>query len=966
MTKAAVLAALTASALAAETLLPLANPGFEDGLDAWAGNCPFSRALPEAARHGKLGLRIADSSARAGSNLSSQRVPVTPGRAYAVRFAVRSAPNAAPMGVYVQFFDAAGQPLNTEKARNQLIFTTPRTDGKWQDCTFVNRAPQTATAMSVWLHSFNGTTGTVDLDDFSIAELTAEEEKTVRTSPLPTTRRKRMQFPELKAERIAELAAMLPPKAQGTYPPAADRDAWQRFATHPNTPARLARAEKVRDSNPPFMDPEVYLQFTRTGNRTNYQRLVGQRSSRISTLVMAEAIEFRGRFLDAIERDLNAMMDERSWVLPAHDAALENFNRKRCYGDLVSTAEAMRLAHIDWLLGDRLTPQTRRRIREEADRRVIAPYLEVIRTRNVTSGHWWAIGENNWNAVCTANVVRTVLLLVDDVTTRATVLAAMEAANPFFLKGFTTDGYCSEGMGYWCYGFGHYMLMGEAVLRATNGQLSIYDAPIIEAICAYARNIQLDLNTCPAFADCGVNAKPDPSVLRLIQRRFPQTLLARIQPNAGLPSVTTGDIDAFFDDSPYAAKVPEQPSFPPRSLFDQAGIYIGRALDNPAQRLATAIKAGHNGEQHNHNDVGSFTIALNGKQYFLDPGAEIYTRRTFSRDRYVSQMLNSYGHMVPVVAGQLQPAGAQARGTIVSQDFSDSRDTLVIDLRSAYHQVASLKSLRRTLTLDRDALTVTVRDDVEFDSPQTFATALVTTSKLLQPTPDSAIAYDSAGAIRATIATEGANLKTTLGEVQNDHATNPLRLAVELDAPVTKAAITITFTPAPTDQLPGFYREPDLDGLQPDESQAITIQAENFAAQKGGNVSIDDKPGNDGRSFKLWDARGHELSWTFTTTQPATFALQLRLCHAHTLVSRALAVDGKPVPDASTALPLPATGGWSSKADNWRNVWLATPTPDAKPVLLNLQPGTHTLTLTNTDGLGLNLDWLRLVPCRNR
>ena len=54
------------------------------------------------------------------------------------------------------------------------------------------------------------------------------------------------------------------------------------------------------------------------------------------------------------------------------------------------------------------------------------------------------------------------------------------------------------------------------------------------------------------------------------------------------------------------------------------------------------------------------------------------------------------------------------------------------------------------------------------------------------------------------------------------------------------------------------------------------------------------------------------------------------------------------------------------KADNWRNVWLATPTPDARPVLLNLQPGTHTLTLTNTDGLGLNLDWLRLVPCRNR
>ena len=347
-------------------------------------------------------------------------------------------------------------------------------------------------------------------------------------------------------------------------------------------------------------------------------------------------------------------------------------------------------------------------------------------------------------------------------------------------------------------------------------------------------------------------------------------------------------------------------------------------------------------------------------------GLELIKRVKAANPSVGTILITAFGEIELAVSAMKDGADDFLTKPITDLDQLEIRVAQAVRTNALEKQVASLKSLRRTLTLDRDALTVTVRDDVEFDSPQTFATALVTTSKLLQPTPDSAIAYDSAGAIRATIATEGASLKTTLGEVQNDHATNPLRLAVELDAPVTKAAITITFTPAPTDQLPGFYREPDLDGLQPDESQAITIQAENFAAQKGGNVSIDDKPGNDGRSFKLWDARGHELSWTFTTTQPATFALQLRLCHAHTLVSRALAVDGKPVPDASTALPLPATGGWSSKADNWRNVWLATPTPDAKPVLLNLQPGTHTLTLTNTDGLGLNLDWLRLVPCRNR
>ena len=42
-----------------------------------------------------------------------------------------------------------------------------------------------------------------------------------------------------------------------------------------------------------------------------------------------------------------------------------------------------------------------------------------------------------------------------------------------FLKGFTPDGYCGEGTGYWNYGFGHYVFLAEEIRLATGGQIDL-------------------------------------------------------------------------------------------------------------------------------------------------------------------------------------------------------------------------------------------------------------------------------------------------------------------------------------------------------------------------------------------------------------------------------------------------------------------------------------------------------------
>ena len=303
----------------------------------------------------------------------------------------------------------------------------------------------------------------------------------------------------------------------------------------PEAAALLREAEKIMNTPPPELPDELYLDFTNTGNRRNYERPYGQRSQRISTLLLAECLENKGRFLPALERDVLAVCNERSWTMPAHDSSLSNFNGTRLTIDLGSSARGWLLAEVDAWLGHRLTPDVRTRLRDEVRRRVLAPYLDVVRNGNI-NGNWWMRCDNNWNAVCSAGVVCCALALLEPREERALVLAAMEFSNPFFISGFTDDGYCSEGMGYWNYGFGHYVMMGLAVRAATGGRLDIFTDEKLPRIAAYAKGYQIQSGRSPWFADGG--GAPSPGVWALLRQVFPEAVPTDVPMPALLKGVT--------------------------------------------------------------------------------------------------------------------------------------------------------------------------------------------------------------------------------------------------------------------------------------------------------------------------------------------------------------------------------------------------------------------------------------------
>jgi len=608
---------------------------------------------------------------------------------------------------------------------------------------------------------------------------------------------------EVDQVRIKDITEMLAEKPAGFGSPITDRNAWKKLSKNDSFKRVISEAEGLLKEAIPEQPDDLYLDFSRTGNRTRWQRVAGRRRGRISTLVLAECIENKGRFIPAFEKIVQAICSERTWVMPAHDRGLSNFKGTSIDIDLGSSMLAWSLATADYLLADKLSPDTRRLIRDNLEKRIFKSYEDMVYGKR--NKNWWMTGTNNWNAVCLGSVTGPALAVIESPHRRALYIAAAEKYSKNFLKGFTDDGYCSEGLGYWNYGFGYYIMLCESIYQATKGKVDLLRDPKVKQIASFGSNIEILNGVYPAFADCSVRAKPSSHIMYFVSRRFGLGLRSWEQ----IDTVSTGSLYHSmmysFPNSASRTAPSRTASKGPgiRSWFDDAGVLICRPSPGSSCRLAVALKGGHNAEHHNHNDVGSFIVVLGDKPLLLDPGGEVYTARTFSSRRYESNVLNSYGHPVPIVTGKLQRTGSRARGRVVSKTFTDNTDTLVLDISSAYN-VPELEKLERKFVYSRlVAGSLYVTDEVEFSKPCEFGTALITFSNWKQTSPSTLMVYDSEEALRVEIKVSGADFEIQPETIEEDVSARkkPTRLGINLKKAVTNAVVSLTIKPTkPTSQ----------------------------------------------------------------------------------------------------------------------------------------------------------------------
>ena len=440
-------------------------------------------------------------------------------------------------------------------------------------------------------------------------------------------------------------------------------------------------------------------------------------------------------------------------------------------------------------------------VRENVQRRVLQPFRDMVQGRRPEI-HWLR-ATHNWNAVCLAGVTGAALALEESPDDRAWFIAAAQHYIRFFLSGFTPDGYCSEGVGYWNYGFGHFLMLGEAIRQATGNRLDLFADPAALQPARYGLRTEIINGLYPTIADCHPGSRPAQEFVQFICER-----LGLAVPDAGQADFTrpSGSLAAtmmfsFLDKPlPIVASAKITPDSPLRTWFKDGGVLICRPQPGSETQFAAVLKGGHNAEHHNHNDVGSFSVIAGKAMVICDPGGEIYTARTFSAHRYDSKVLSSYGHAVPVIGGELQRTGAQARAAVLRADFRDEEDTLALDLRSAY-TAPGLKRLERTFVFQRgESAGLTVCDEATFSEPTSFETALITWGDWKRLSETELSLTDDGGAVRVRIDTGGEPFKISTERLNEDvpTRTKPLRLGIALNSLVKAAKVTLTITPEPS------------------------------------------------------------------------------------------------------------------------------------------------------------------------
>ncbi len=468
----------------------------------------------------------------------------------------------------------------------------------------------------------------------------------------------------------------------------------------------------------PWPQPLVstYARFFRDGNRTAYEDAVRERQHRLTrATLMAWHDPASADWLDEAADGAYLLCEQSSWSWAAHD---DVFTRKGQvvpdtddpYLDLGAGEVAAQLAWLDLLLGTRLderVPGLRQRIRSETNTRVFIPFLERL------DWHWLGLDGDvhNWNPWIHSNVLAAALILESSPARRAKLAARSIEGLDRFLDSLPEDGAIDEGFSYWWNGAGRALEALEVLEAASGGVLST-DLPLTRAMVDYPHRMHLGGQFFLNVAD-GPGRASDALPWELLERwaqrlenddaaRHARTMVAsEPRTEAGLlramHSVTSRSTNLRFG----------QPAPPlvPFSYFDSVQLMVARESAGSPLGLTLTAKGGHNAEHHNHLDVGSVVVAVDGTPLLVDAGQPTYTAQTFGPDRYSIRAMQSAWHSTPAPWGLSQGVGREFAAVVVRRPTAEE-PTMVLDLEAAYGLPRG-STWRRTAALHPGVVQVT-------------------------------------------------------------------------------------------------------------------------------------------------------------------------------------------------------------------------------------------------------------------
>lgn len=510
------------------------------------------------------------------------------------------------------------------------------------------------------------------------------------------------------------------------YPPASERDPWETLSNDLRERI-IQNGEAYLNFAYPSLTAVDFMEFTRTGNRNQFEDKQFLRRTALDSLVLAECVEYKGRFLDDIINGLYVICEENAWHLPAHNSYIRDTPQfilpdvTRPVIDLFAAETASVLSMAEYLLRQELldiSPFLSEMIYKNLKERIFTPYLQE---------HFWWMGDghsqmNNWTIWCTQNILLSAFSRDLPKEEKEAILKKAVKSMDYFLLEYGEDGCCDEGAQYFRHAglclFNCLFLLNEITDHAFS---SVYDFAKIKNIASYIINVHVHDIYYVNFADCS------PVAGRCGAREF---LFGKMTGNQELMAFAASDyqnsedpltlkennlfyrLQTIFTHSEMMAWDKNSNINHKDIWYESVGIFISRD-----DHFCLAVKAGDNNDSHNHNDAGSFTIYKDGCPLLIDVGVETYSKKTFSPDRYQIWTMQSCYHNLPTFfdgdKAILQKDGAQYLASQVSHQFGTEENKVSMDISTAYPD-ERIHSYHRSAIHERGNQIV-IRDHYEGD-----------------------------------------------------------------------------------------------------------------------------------------------------------------------------------------------------------------------------------------------------------
>ena len=463
----------------------------------------------------------------------------------------------------------------------------------------------------------------------------------------------------------------------------------------------LSEWKEYADCVIPALKFSDYRKFFDSGERDTYENCYYlRRQIMIVSSFLATIYPDVPEYLTRLEDAIFAVASEYSWCLPAHAASV-TVDDPLYLIDLFAAETGAAFGEIFLMLGGRLSPLIRSLMKREVGSRIIDPYLSGKK-------YWWQTTTNNWAAVCAGGIATAVWCFRPEVFMQT--LPRIRATMDSFLSGYGEDGFCLEGINYWNYGFGYFLCYAELERYATEGKYDYFKLPKVRKIATYAQKVIINApDVTVSFSDGSKREAVSTGRLHFLRNEFGDDIelltpyFSRFVRGCANYSLASREI-AWFD--PSIGTEPMQKSASYRAEDAQWWI-----VKNPS--FGFAAKAGHNDEPHNHNDIGSFIVAKDGKQVFGDLGAGLYTRQYFREaTRYKIINCSSLGHSVPYFGETVQKPGKK----YCAENVKYGENTFSFDLAAAYGDEL-LPAFSRTFTVDPHGMKVSDRFDWRGEAP---------------------------------------------------------------------------------------------------------------------------------------------------------------------------------------------------------------------------------------------------------